>query len=324
MNRFHRLDVLTHWFTEYLERNEYRPRTIRDYHYELLLFRRFLKENTEIADIDELTPATLPMFVSYLYARELSAATIHHKLSVLNSFFGALYEENKIYVDLHGVLHRPQVGRKLPGGMLSEKEIKDIMDYIDRTAQRPDIITLIDAVELRDCAMVDLLYGTGMRRNELTALTLDNLRYDDGVVHIRGGKGDKDRVVPLGKSTAVTLKRYAQAARPILLGRIPCEYFFASRRAGRIGDYSIRQAVIRVTRTAGVNRHVKVHDLRHSCATHLLNNGADIRYVQELLGHQSLSSTQIYTHVAIDKLKHTHRKHHPRESGRAFDFENAQ
>jgi site-specific recombinase XerD len=313
MNRFHRFDVLTEWYREHLTIGEYRPRTIADYLFELSFFRRHLSETTGIQDVDELTPALIHDYAAHLYQRELAAATIHHKLSVLNSFFGAAYEHNKLYLDLRKTVQRPRIGRKIPAGILTEQETKRVFEYIERTAARTDIVTLQDAAELRDCAMVDLLYSSGMRRNELTALTLDDINSADGLVYIRQGKGGKDRVVPLGNATAATLQAYREKARPILCGRLSCDYLFVTRHAARVGEYTIRQSVIRVTRTAGIGRHVRVHHLRHSCATHLLNNGADIRYVQELLGHQSLSSTQVYTHVSIGKLKDTHRKHHPRE-----------
>ena len=314
MNRLHQYDVLCAWYREHMAINGYRPRSIKDYTFELRYFRRFLEECDGMQDIDDITPALLQAYATSLYDKGLASATLHHKLSALNSFFGTLYEENKIYVDLRGHLQRPKVGKKLPAGILTEEETQRILEYIERTTQKPQVLTLNDAVELRDCAIFDAFYSTGMRRNELTALTLDHIRAAEGLVHIHQGKGGKDRVVPIGAAALATVQRYIETARPFL-AHGPCPYLFVTRHSQCLGSYTVRQAVIRVTQTAGITRHVKVHTLRHTCATHLLNNGADIRYVQELLGHATLSSTQIYTHVSIGKLQETHRNCHPREKG---------
>jgi site-specific recombinase XerD len=313
MNRLHRFDVLVAWYREYMTVNGYRPRTIRDYSFELSFFRRFLHEKTELPDIDELTPQIIRDYAAYLFDRNVTATTIHHKLSAVNSFFCASYEQKKIYADYRDYINLPRVNKKLPANMLSEEETKRIFDHLEVATDNLQINTAEDAVLLRDRAIFEVLYSTAIRRNELTGLLLADVDYDGGLLFIRSGKGGKDRVVPIGKTALEVVRRYVAQARPILAAK-GNESLFVNRKFGtRLGDYTIRECVMNVAKAAGLEKHVRVHSMRHTCATHLLNNGADIRYVQELLGHASLSSTQIYTHVSINKLKETHRKFHPRE-----------
>lgn len=319
MNRLHHFDVLTAWYREYMSVNGYRPRTIRDYGFELSFFRRFLFEKTELADIDELTPEIVRDYATYLYDRNVTATTIHHKLSALNSFFGAAYEEKKLYADYRDYINLPRVNKKLPANMLSEEETKRVFDHLEAATDNLPVKTAEDAVLLRDRAIFEVLYSTAIRRNELTGLVLADIDYDGGLLLIRSGKGGKDRIVPIGKTALEAVRRYVAEARPILAAK-ENETLFVNRKFGtRLGDYTVRECVMKVAKAAGLEKHVRVHGMRHTCATHLLNNGADIRYVQELLGHASLSSTQVYTHVSINKLKETHKKFHPREKGEQKD-----
>jgi integrase/recombinase XerD len=312
MDRFHRLDILAAWYREYLTVEGYRPRTIADYCFELSFFRRWVESNTDTADIDELPPELLHDYAASLYDRELAPKTIHHKLAALVSFFGACYEENKLYIDLRRHIQLPRLTKALPAGILTEQEIGRIFDYLETATAARRVRGLSDAVLLRDRAVFEVLYSTGMRRAEVIGLKLCDIGYDEGLVFVRDGKGGKDRVVPIGQKSLEAVRRYVTEARS-LLAATDCEHLFVTRRGYLMGDYTIRQGVIKVTQAAGIGRHVKVHTIRHTCATHMLNNGADIRYVQELLGHACLSSTQVYTHVSIAKLKDTHRKYHPRE-----------
>jgi site-specific recombinase XerD len=165
---------------------------------------------------------------------------------------------------------------------------------------------------VRDQAIFEVFYGAGVRKAELIRLSLDDVNYDDGLVMVREGKGGKDRVVPIGEKGLAALRRYVRLARP-LLAKGEESHLFVSLRGGVMGEMGILQCVKRTVKAAGITRNVHPHALRHCCATHMLNHGADIRYVQEFLGHASLSSTQVYTHVSISKLKQTHRRCHPRE-----------
>jgi integrase/recombinase XerD len=312
MNRLHSFDVLTAWYREYMGVSNYRPRTVRDYSFEISFFRRWLESETDAADVDEITPRILHDYAAALYDRGLCPKTAHHKLAALSSFFKAAYSENKLYGDLSRHIQLPRIGRSLPAGMLTEEETRRIFDYLETITASLSVKDLAGAVVVRDRAVFEVLYSTGMRRGEVTGLKLDDIDYESGLLFVRQGKGGKDRVVPIGEKSLEAVRRYVAEARS-LFAAAGSDYLFVTRWGGRMGDFTIRQTVINVTQGAGIARHVKVHALRHTCATHMLNHGADIRYVQELLGHACLTSTQVYTHVSVNKLKETHRKYHPRE-----------
>jgi integrase/recombinase XerC len=318
MNRFHRLDVLAAWYREYLSVNGYRPRTVADYTFELSFFRRFLERETYKKDIEEIDAELLRNYTSWLYTRECTPHTIHHKLAALRNFFTVLYEQHKLYINLTDALIMPRVNKSLPGTVLSEKEMADVFEYLESRTEKP-VRSFNDALLVRDRAILEVLYSTGMRRNELLNLHIGDINAANGIITIREGKGGKDRVVPIGRIGIDTLDTYIRTARPRLAGIVTKDELFLNRWGGCLGQQGVKDIVTRIIERAGITKHVRVHDIRHTCATHLLDNGADIRYVQELLGHESLSSTQIYTHVSINKLKESHRKYHPREQGTLFN-----
>ena len=315
VNRLHTFDVLTAWYREYLAVRGYRPSTARAYCYELSFFRRFLIEHTELADIDELDGPTLRGYISSIYERGIGMSGGHYKLTAVRSFLGALYDEKKLYLDLRSHIHLPRRARKLPANVLSEEHTAKLFGALENATAFPRVHTLDHAALLRDRAILETLYSTGVRLGELRRLALRDIDYEGGVVFVRDGKGGKDRVVPIGRTARESLRRYTDEARPLLAPSTPCDTLFLTRFGRPIGDYTIREAVRRAAAAAGLEGKVRVHDIRHTCATHMLNHGADIRYVQELLGHASLSSTQIYTHVSIRRLRETHERHHPREKG---------
>lgn len=188
---------------------------------------------------------------------------------------------------------------------LTEAEVEALLDAPDTE----------DPLGLRDRAMLELLYACGLRVTELVSIKLFALSLDEGVVRIRG-KGDKTRLVPLGEVAAEWLGRYLREARPLLLqGKVCDEIFVATRGRETAGGMSRQMfwgLIKRYALQAGIHKPISPHVLRHAFATHLLNHGADLRVVQLLLGHSDISTTQIYTHVARERLKQLHAKHHPR------------
>jgi integrase/recombinase XerD len=310
-NRLHRFDVLCAWFREHMHAQQFRPRTIEDYCFELSFFRRWVEENSDIADIDDATPALLHEYAASAYARGLAPCSINHKLAILKSFFDSLYECNKLYIDLGRHISLPRVARRLPKNILSETEMSRIFAYLESTTAHLRVTTRPQAGVLRDHALMEMLYSTGIRKAELIACTLSDVNYADGLVHIHG-KGGKERVAPIGETSAAVLLRYICKARPLLAAK-GISSVFVTMRGGPMGGMSVLDAVKRVVAAAGIGREVTVHSVRHCSATHMLNHGADIRYVQEFLGHASVSTTQVYTHVSIAKLKQTHARCHPRE-----------
>lgn len=311
MPRLHRFKILTAWYAEHMTINSYRPRTISDYSFEISFFHRWLEEHTDLEDIDDLAPQHLHDYAATLYARGLQPRSIGHKLAVVRAFLICLYTHNKLYVDLGHHISLPQTPRRLPKNILSEKEMTRVFAYLERTTRSVVVRKRIEAVVVRDHALMEVLYSTGIRKAELLGLTLDDINYADGLVHVRG-KGGKHRMVPIGRVSLGVVRRYVCDARP-LLAVGDCTTLFVSLRGRPMCELAVLDSVKRIVARAGISRKVNVHGIRHCSATHMLNRGADIRYVQELLGHASVSTTQIYTHISIRKLKQTHARCHPRE-----------
>lgn len=308
MQRFHRYDLLCAWYGEYLTINHFSSYTITDYKRELRMLRQFLEDETEVTDIDTLDKTVLRSYVATLYDKRLNARTIQRKVTVLRSVFQTFYNEYKLYINFATGLQVPRAGPRLPTAILTEKETETLFGYLDAITE-----TTNDPKLLRDRLIVELLYGSGMRRGELHRLKVGDIQPTEGLIGIYGSKGGKDRMAPVGEKGICALQDYLERGRPKLASAHSFDFLLLNSRGGRLSSESISKTVSRVVRSAGIDKPIRAHDLRHSCATHMLNHGADIRYVQELLGHSSLKSTQVYTHVSIKKLQESHRKYHPRE-----------
>ncbi len=241
--------------------------------------------------------------LEYLAQRVYGGArprTTARLLSSLRRFYQYQVRERRLSVDPSALVDSPKLGRSLPKA-LTEAEV-------DALLGAPDVNQTLG---LRDRAMLELLYASGLRVSELVGVEVTQLNLRQGVVRVVG-KGDKERLVPLGEEAANWLERYLREARAELLHGAQSKALFVTQR----GDAMTRQAfwylIKRHARRVGVRASLSPHTLRHSFATHLLNHGADLRAVQMLLGHHNLSTTQIYTHVARERLKQVHGEHHPR------------
>lgn len=221
-------------------------------------------------------------------------------LSCVRGFYRHALRQNLIKVDPTLDIALPKLGRPLPKS-LSEADVEALL-----TAPDPQ-----DSLGLRDRCMLEVLYACGLRVSELTGLRLDQLNLRQGVVRITG-KGSKERLVPLGEEAIVWLQRYLQAGRAPLLGGQPSDVLFPSRQAREMTRQTFWHRIKLHANHAGIRTPLSPHTLRHAFATHLLNHGADLRVVQMLLGHSDLSTTQIYTHVARQRLRDLHASHHPR------------
>jgi integrase/recombinase XerD len=222
-------------------------------------------------------------------------------VSSLRRLFRFLVRESYMSTDPTLNLESPKVGKKLPS-TLSESEVEALLSAPDRD----------NSLGLRDAAMIDLMYSSGLRVSELVSLQLYQVHLSRGVIRVFG-KGSKERLVPMAVATQDTLEHYLEAARDELIaGNAACEVCFPSQRAQQMTRQTFWHRIKRYASDAGIKGHVSPHTLRHAFATHLLNNGADLRVVQLLLGHSNLSTTQIYTHVAKQRLKSLHEKFHPR------------
>ncbi|MBD3657305.1 MULTISPECIES: site-specific tyrosine recombinase XerD [Marinobacter] len=239
-------------------------------------------------------------WISRGLAEGQKASTAARRLSGIRRFYRYLLREGVIAEDPTLRIDSPRLPRRLPD-TLSEEDV-------ERLLAEPD--TAIP-LELRDRAMLEILYGCGLRVSELVGLRIDQVNLRQGVVRITG-KGDKERLVPLGEEAVDWLLRYVKEARAELLRGKPSDALFPGNRAEAMTRQAFWYRIRHYAVSAGIRKHLSPHTLRHAFATHLLNHGADLRVVQMLLGHADLSTTQIYTHVARQRLQSLHQAHHPR------------
>ena len=226
--------------------------------------------------------------------------TTARQLSSLRSFYHYLLQQGVRTNNPTEQIESPKLNRPLPD-VLSEAKVEALLDA-------PDVSTTLG---LRDRAMFETLYATGLRVSELVGLVLSQLRMDAGVVQVIG-KGNKERLVPLGDESLSWLQRYLHEARPQLVSRKMNDVLFPTTRGGAMTRQAFWHNIKRYAGVAGIKQKLSPHTLRHAFATHLVNHGADLRVVQLLLGHSDLSTTQIYTQVARERLKSLHAEHHPR------------
>ncbi|BCX82311.1 integrase/recombinase XerD [Methylomarinovum caldicuralii] len=229
-----------------------------------------------------------------------SRRTSARLLSSLRKFYRYLVRERLLEADPCSGIESPYLGRSLPAS-LSEAEVERLLEAQDVT----------DPLGLRDRCMLEVLYATGLRVSELTGLRFEQMDLQQGLVRVFG-KGSKERLVPLGEEALAWLVRYLQEGRPLILRGRSAEAVFVTHRGGAMTRQAFWQLIKRYARKAGIDKPLSPHTLRHAFATHLLDHGADLRVVQLLLGHSSLSTTQIYTHVAQARLKALHERFHPR------------
>lgn len=221
-------------------------------------------------------------------------------MSCLRSFYRYLIRENRISEDPTQNLESPKLGRPIPDS-LTEMEVDDLLEA-------PDIKTTLG---MRDRTMLEVLYATGLRVSELVGLRLEQVNLRQGLVRVMG-KGNKERLVPLGEEAMDWIDRYLAEARGELLHNLSESVVFPSQQGRPMTRQTFWHRIKRYAIEAGITKHLSPHTLRHAFATHLLNHGADLRVVQMLLGHSDLSTTQIYTHVARQRLNELHQQHHPR------------
>lgn len=221
-------------------------------------------------------------------------------LSSIRRFYRYLVRERLLSEDPSARIDAPKLGRSLPKS-LTEEEVEALL-------AAPDSATILGK---RDRTMLEVLYASGLRVSELVGLTLSQINLQQGLVKVIG-KGNKERLVPLGEEALSWVERYVREARGLLLGTAQSDVLFPSRRGSAMTRQAFWQLIKRYALQAGISKPLSPHTLRHAFATHLLNHGADLRVVQLLLGHSSLSTTQIYTHVARERLKDLHARHHPR------------
>ncbi|MBD3671531.1 MAG: site-specific tyrosine recombinase XerD [Gammaproteobacteria bacterium] len=250
-------------------------------------------------NLDSVSREQLLAYLAQRVSDGGKARSSARQLSTLRRFYQYLVREGRLQADPSARIEAPRLGRSLPGS-LTEAEVEALLAAPDRE----------EVIGLRDKAMLELLYATGLRVSELVGLRLDQINLRQGVVRIMG-KGNKERLVPLGDEAIHWLQAYLDMARPGLQ-KLPVDEAFLTRRGEGMSRQAFWYLIKRYAKQAGIVKALSPHTLRHAFATHLLNHGADLRVVQMLLGHSDLSTTQIYTHVARERLKDLHQQHHPR------------
>lgn len=226
--------------------------------------------------------------------------TVARRLSTLRRFYRLKLRDGTLAEDPTSRVRSPRLGRRLPE-TLTESEVEALLATPDRD----------EPLGERDAAMLEVLYASGLRVSELVGLQMDEVNLRQGVVRIVG-KGSKERLVPLGEEALVALERFLGGARAEILAGRASHAVFPTRRGEAMTRQAFWQLIRRHAQQAGIRKHLSPHTLRHAFATHLINHGADLRVVQMLLGHSDISTTQIYTHVARERLKQLHARHHPR------------
>ena len=273
--------------------------TIISYREDLESFMDFLKKQSSI-QLSKTTRNDISNFMLQQKDRGLSSSSISRRLAAIKSFYRFLVREKILKVDPTSLIDSPKLWKKIPETLS--------LNEVDSLLNAPDLRNIQG---IRDKAILETLYATGMRVSEAGNLKLDNVNLDIGFLRCIG-KGNKERVIPFGKKAIVAVKRYLEVSRPALLKKNESDILFLSRFGKKISRQSIWKIIQRYTKEAGIKKHIKPHLLRHSFATHLLERGADLRSVQEMLGHANISTTQIYTHINKDRLKSIHRMFHPR------------
>lgn len=284
----------TLWLEDGLARN-----TIESYRRDLAQFAAWLNKSAR-KELLAAHHADIQAYLGHRFAQKTRASSAARLLSSLKRFYRYSVRSGKIAGDPTLKIEGPTLPRGLPKS-ITEADVESLLAAPDTT--KP--------LGLRDRAMVELLYASGLRVSELVTLEAAQVSQDMGVVRVMG-KGSKERIVPIGEEALAWLSRYLAEARPALLSGRASDALFVTSRGGAMTRQAFWHLIKRYSARAALGKSVSPHTLRHAFATHLLNHGADLRVVQLLLGHSDISTTQIYTHVARERLKQLHAKHHPR------------
>jgi len=281
-------------FNQYIEflsnEKNYSKKTIESYSNDINQFLQYTSGKTGVND------AQIRGFIEFLNKRKLSRNSVIRKIIAVRNFYKYLIRSKKISKNPFAYILTPKKEKKLPS-FLTEDETSKLLDSIESK----------DFAGLRDRTILELIYSAGIRVSELTGLNIDGVDLMNEEIKVFG-KGSKERIVPIGGAALNLLKDYMRQLKAFDAGKI----LFINHNKGRLTSRSVEMMIIKYARRAGIEKKVTPHTLRHSFATHLLDRGADLRSVQELLGHSNLSTTQIYTHLSIAKLKKEYEKAHPR------------
>lgn len=296
MNNQHAIDSFLNalWLEEGLSEN-----TRSAYHQDLKIFAEWLEKNTQKTLLD----SDKHLIRKYLFVKQKAQSSARSQarlMSSLRRFYRFWLRENQICEDPTLDLNLPKVAQLIPN-VLTEQEVEALL-----RAPNTNI-----AHEHRDQVMLEVLYATGLRVSELVGLKLYDLNLNQGWLKVMG-KGAKERLVPLGEHALMALEQYLETTRALILNQNTCDGLFPSNRQGQMTRQTFWHAIKKYAQRADIRTPLSPHTLRHAFATHLINHGADLRSVQMLLGHESISTSQIYLHIAKERLNKLYDKHHPR------------
>jgi len=275
--------------------------TLTNYQRDIGDFERFVEQHLTIS-IAAVSYVDIRTYLTSLHNKSYARKTVARKISSLRSFWSFLVREGYLISNPFKMVTTPKLERKLPS-FFYENEMQAIFDSINTES----------FLGKRNLALVEILYATGIRVSECVGLSIEDYDKELGTLLVQG-KGRKERYVPVGSYAIEAIDVYLSETRPKLIakGKYPTEAIFLSYRGWKLEDRSIRKILNTLVKDAAISSRMSPHALRHTFATHLLNEGADLRTVQELLGHSELSSTQVYTHVTKDRLREVYRSSHPR------------
>lgn len=288
-------------FNDYIDYIKYEKKlseeTIKNYKYDLKQFNTYIKENN-ITDINKIKTKDIENYLKHL--RNLNSKTISRKITSINNFFIFLLKEKRIDHNPCEFIDRPKLNKTLPD-TLSEKEVESLLN-----------IPLNTIYDYRNKAMLEILYGCGLRISELVNLTTRDVDFENAIIRCIG-KGSKERITPINDYVIYYLKEYLER-RPLLIKKETTDYLFLNNHGKKMTRQGFFKNLQKILKEKGITKYISPHTLRHSFATHLLNGGADLRSVQILLGHSDISTTKIYTHISNEKVKKDYKNFHPRSN----------
>jgi integrase/recombinase XerD len=314
--------IKLHQFAEKLELRGYSKRTIKDSPSCMGMFLRYLEETESVRILADVKPEHFTAYHLHLQyhrtkqGKYLTNGSVVRYLDTVRRFYRVMFDEKLIDQDYAPLITVPKRKKHLPRNVPTEKDMLMLLGIIEPAAQGRSACTEYsrnNPLTIRDKAMLEFLYATGVRNEELRTLSVESIDLTERTAFVTG-KGSKDRIVPIGDWVIPYLVEYLATARPKLLNpRDSSSLLFISKCGYMLTSCNLGDIIKRYAKKAELDIRITPHSFRHACATHLLKGGADIRYVQELLGHSDLVSTQIYTKVDISMLKQAHKRFHPRE-----------
>lgn len=271
--------------------------TSNSYKNDLIKYEEFLNIKN-IFKTEDISKSDIEQYLEELNKDDVKVSSIARKLTTIKAFHNYLFQKKKIKVDVSENIERPKLRKKLPN-VLTVEEVDRLLD-----------IECKSKFDYRNKSMLELMYGTGLRISELLDLKLTDFDLENCIIRCYG-KGSKERIVPIGEYTMESLTNYLEI-RSQLLKKKKCDYLYLNNLGGRLSRFSFFKILKKMLAEKGINKDVSPHSLRHSFATHMLEYGADLRSIQELLGHSDIATTKIYTHISNNKIKKEYEEFHPR------------